>query len=101
MSQLFNRHRSRLVQGSTGPTGKSLDSQLIESKSMSRMLRRASIGILAGAVAGTALLTTLAHPLPILTVAILVGACYSTSLNPTKGTYVDNLMAGGALGIPL
>jgi NADH dehydrogenase len=65
------------------------------------MLRRASIGILAGAVAGTALLTTLAHPLPILTVAILVGACYSTSLNPTKGTYVDNLMAGGALGIPL
>jgi hypothetical protein len=68
---------------------------------MSRMLRRASIGILAGLVAGTALVMTLAHPLPILIIAGLVGAAYSASLNPTKGTYVDNLMAGGALGIPL
>lgn len=68
---------------------------------MSRMLRRASIGILAGAVAGTALVMTLAHPLPVLMIAALVGAGYSASLNPTKDTYVDNLMAGGALGIPL
>jgi NADH:ubiquinone reductase (H+-translocating) len=68
---------------------------------MSRLSRRVLIGTLAGAAAGIALVMTLAHPLPILTIAVLVGAGYSASLNPTKGTYVDNLMAGGALGIPL
>src|ERR1700756_1492348 len=68
---------------------------------MSPMLRRASIGILAGAVAGTALVMTVTHPLPVLVITALVGAGYSASLNPTKGTYVDNLMAGAALGIPL
>jgi NADH:ubiquinone reductase (H+-translocating) len=73
----------------------------MENKSMSRVSRRTSIGIIAGVVAGTALVMTLAHPLPILIIAALVGAAYSASLNPTKGTYVDNLMAGGALGIPL
>ena len=29
------------------------------------------------------------------------GAGYSASLAPTRGTYVDNLMTGGALGVPL
>ena len=68
---------------------------------MNPLLRRVLIGIPAGVVAGTALVTTLPHPLPILTIAALVGAAYSASLDPTKGAYVDNLMAGGALGIPL
>jgi len=64
---------------------------------MNRQLRRILIGVTAGALAGT----MLAHPLPSIIVAVLVGACYSASLNPTRGTYVDNLMAGGALGVPL
>jgi len=68
---------------------------------MNRLSRRVLIGIPAGALAGIALVMTLAHPLPVLMIAGLVGAGYSASLNPTKGTYVDNLMAGGALGIPL
>lgn len=68
---------------------------------MSRLSRRVLIGIPAGALAGIALVMTLAYPLPVLMIAALVGAGYSASLNPTKGTYVDNLMAGGALGIPL
>lgn len=68
---------------------------------MSRLSRRVLIGITAGTLAGIALVMTLAHPFPILMIAALVGACYSASLKPTKGAYVDNLMAGGALGIPL
>jgi NADH dehydrogenase len=68
---------------------------------MSRLSRRVLIGIPAGALAGVALVMMLAHPLPVLMIAALVGAGYSASLNPTKGTYVDNLMAGAALGIPL
>lgn len=68
---------------------------------MNRLLRRVLIGIPAGALAGVALVITVAHPLPVLMIAALVGAGYSASLNPTKGTYVDNLMAGAALGIPL
>ena len=68
---------------------------------MSRLSRRVLVGIPAGALAGIALVMTLAHRLPVLMIAVLVGAAYSASLNPTKDTYVDNLMAGGALGIPL
>lgn len=68
---------------------------------MSRLSRRVLIGLPAGALAGIALVMTLAHWLPILMFAALVGAAYSASLNPTKDTYVDHLMAGGALGIPL
>src|SRR6516225_6365161 len=64
---------------------------------MNRMLRRILIGVTAGALAGTAV----AHPLLSTILAVLVGACYSASLDPTRGTYVDNLMAGGALGVPL
>jgi NADH:quinone reductase (non-electrogenic) len=68
---------------------------------MNRLRRRVLIGILAGMIAGIALAVTSPHPLSIIVVATLVGAGYSASLNPTKGTYVDNLMAGAALGVPL
>src|SRR5215475_4770428 len=68
---------------------------------MKTPLRRTLVGIPAGALASIALGMTLAHPLASIIVAVLVGACYSASLDPTKGTYVDNLMAGGALGVPL
>jgi NADH dehydrogenase len=32
---------------------------------------------------------------------VVVGAAYAASLRPTRGAYVDNLMAAGALGVPL
>ena len=68
---------------------------------MNPLLRRVLVGIPAGLLSGTALLVTLGHPLLSLIFGALVGACYSASLDPTRGTYVDNLMAGAALGIPL
>src|SRR5215472_3820604 len=68
---------------------------------MSPLLRRVLVGVPAGLLSGIALLMTLGHPLLSLVFGALVGACYSASLDPTRGTYVDNLMAGAALGIPL
>jgi len=68
---------------------------------MNRLFRRVLIGIPAGALAGTVLVMTLTHPLLGMILGVLVGACYSASLDPTRGTYVDNLMAGGAFGVPL
>src|SRR3974377_89244 len=68
---------------------------------MNPLLRRVLVGIPAGLLSGTALLMTLGHPLLSLVFGALVGACYSASLDPTSGTYVDNLMAGAALGVPL
>jgi NADH dehydrogenase len=68
---------------------------------MNPLLRRVLIGISAGLFAGTALLIILGHPFLTVVFCALVGACYSASLDPTRGTYVDNLMAGAALGVPL
>ena len=68
---------------------------------MNQLLRRVLIGIPAGVLAGTALLIILGHPFLTVVFCALVGACYSASLDPTRGTYVDNLMAGAALGVPL
>ena len=68
---------------------------------MNPLLRRTFVGIPAGVLAGTALLMILGDPFPTVVLCALVGACYSASLDPTRGTYVDNLMAGAALGVPL
>jgi NADH:ubiquinone reductase (H+-translocating) len=57
--------------------------------------------MLAGALASGVLAATLDHPLLSVLIGIAVGAGYSAGLKPTRGTYVDNLMAGGALGVPL
>lgn len=68
---------------------------------MNPLLRRVLIGIPAGLLAGIALVTTLGHPFLSLIFGAFVGACYSASLEPTRGTYIDNLMGTAALGVPL
>jgi NADH dehydrogenase len=68
---------------------------------MNPLLRRGLIGILAGAVASTALAPTLGHPLLSIVWGLSVGTLYSVSLRPSRHAYVDNLMTGAALGIPL
>jgi NADH dehydrogenase len=68
---------------------------------MNRVLRRVLIGLPAGALPGVALAMTLPHPLLGILLGALVGSCYAASLEPTRGTHVDALMAGGALGVPL
>jgi NADH dehydrogenase len=73
----------------------------VEKSVVARFLRRGTIGILAGAISSVALVFTLGRPGWSLVCGAAVGALYSAGLPPTRGTYVDNLMAGGAFGIPL
>jgi NADH dehydrogenase len=68
---------------------------------MNRIARRSLIGALAGAVASVVLVATLGHALWSVVLGIAMGLAYSASLDPTRGAYVDNLMAGGSLGVPL
>jgi len=68
---------------------------------MNRIFRRCSIGILSGAVASTALTATLHLAVWSLILGIGIGASYSTGLRPVRRAYVDNLMAGASLGVPL
>src|SRR5260370_3814019 len=68
---------------------------------MNGSLRRISIGILSGAVASTALIATLHYGVWSLILGVAVGVAYSAAFPPTQRAYVDNLMAGGSLGVPL
>src|SRR6267143_2866182 len=68
---------------------------------MNRSFRRISIGILSGAVASTALIATLHYGVWSLILGVTVGVAYSAAFPPTQRAYVDNLMAGGSLGVPL
>ena len=47
------------------------------------------------------LLTVPEHRLLSVLFGVVVGALFSVGLGPTGGAYVDNLMTGAALGIPL
>ena len=68
---------------------------------MEAVVRRSSLGALAGALASAALTPILGFSLFGIILGMAVGAAYSASLRPTRHAYVDNLMAGAALGIPL
>jgi NADH dehydrogenase len=68
---------------------------------MNLIFRRCSIGILSRAAASTALTATPHHALWNLILGVGIGAAYSAGLKPTRGAYVDNLLAGASLGVPL
>ncbi len=68
---------------------------------MKRFVRRASIGVVAGMSASFLLLPVVQHPGPSFVVAVVVGAAFVISMEPTRSAYVDSLMQGGALGVPL
>src|SRR5271156_4345400 len=68
---------------------------------MNKFLRRSLLGMLAGAVASAPLAATLRHPFLSIAWGVAMGAVYSASMRPTRHAYVDSLMTGGALGIPL
>jgi NADH:ubiquinone reductase (H+-translocating) len=68
---------------------------------MNRYLRRALVGILAGGISSTPLILIFPHFEAGILLAVAVGALYSASLHPTPHAYVDNMMTGGALGVPL
>ena len=67
---------------------------------MNRLARRIAIGAIAGAIASVALVATLGQPLLSVALGMALGAAYSASIRPTRGAYVDQLMAGAAFGVP-
>jgi NADH dehydrogenase len=73
----------------------------VRTKSMNGYMRRVLLGVFAGGIASAALIYTVPAPLVAVLLAGLVGAAYSVSMSPTRGAYVDNMMTGAALGVPL
>ena len=68
---------------------------------MNTLLRRSVTGAIAGALSSAALVVTSEHPLLSVGLGFAIGAAYSATLRPTRGAYVDNLMAAASLGVPL
>jgi NADH:ubiquinone reductase (H+-translocating) len=68
---------------------------------MNTMVRRSVIGAIGGLLSSAALVATGEHLLLGVILGAAIGAGYSASLRPTRGAYVDNLMAAAALGVPL
>ena len=68
---------------------------------MKRFVRRTLIGGVAGVFAFILLLPVVQHPGPSFVVAVVVGAAFVLTMQPTRSAYVDSLMQGGALGVPL
>ena len=67
---------------------------------MNRTLRRILAGSAAGILASAALVLTLGHLVLSVTIGLALGIAYALSFGPSRGAYVDNLLAGGALGVP-
>ncbi len=68
---------------------------------MNPVFRRYSIGIISGAAASTVLTTTLHHAVWSLILGVVTGAVYCADRQPARRAYIDNLMTGGSLGVPL
>jgi NADH dehydrogenase len=68
---------------------------------MTGSIRTAILGMLAGAAAGAPLALSLGHPRSSVALGMAIGIAYAVSTRRTQQSYVDNLMAAGALGVPL
>ncbi len=68
---------------------------------MTGNIRTAVLGMLAGAAASAPLALSLGHPRFSVALGMAIGMAYAVGTRRTPQAYVDNLMAAGALGVPL
>jgi len=68
---------------------------------MNRFVRRAVIGAIAGGLASVALIATIGHAGGTLLLGAAFGIAFAVTTGPNPGAYIDNMMAAGALGVPL
>ena len=68
---------------------------------MTGNIRTAVLGMLAGAAASVPLALSLGHPRSSVALGMAIGIAYAVVTRGTPQAYVDNLMAAGALGVPL
>src|SRR5258707_5216436 len=68
---------------------------------MTGRIQTAASGMLAGAAASAPLALSLGHPRSSVALGLAIGIAYAVSMGRTPQAYVDNLIAAGALGVPL
>ncbi len=68
---------------------------------MNRYRRRGLIGLIAGLLSSMALTATINHGGLGIILGMLLGIGYAVAFAPVRVAYIDGLMTGAALGIPL